>query len=162
MQKTQRFVLPLLVLWKRLSHSPPPSPHKYHPSFCSDISRRTKMHLCDEMLFTLKFLLFKQENGRANFSSIANAKKMNKHLINQLTNWRKIKVFQFCWRKYHRQMGDNTTYTHTVMSQVSIWAGICAIFHHIQMPIYPKLCIVHIACCRTYFSFSSGKRKIIR
>lgn len=54
------------------------------------------MHLCDEMLFTLKFLLFKQENGRANFSSITNAKKMNKHLINQLTNWKKIKVFQFC------------------------------------------------------------------
>lgn len=65
------------------------------------------------MLFTLKFLLFKQENGRANFSSIPNAKKMNKHLIKQLPNWRKIKVFQYCWRKYRKQKGDNTAHTHT-------------------------------------------------
>ena len=108
-------MLPLLVLGKRLFFSFLFFffPHKYHPSFCSDISRRTKMHLCDETLFTLKFLLFKEENGRANFSAIPNAKKMNKHLINQLPNWRKIKVFQFRWRKYRKQMGDNTTHTHT-------------------------------------------------
>lgn len=143
MQKTQRFVLPLLVLGKRLSLSPPPSPHKYHPSFCSDISRRTKMHLCDEMLFTLKFLLFKQENGRANFSSIANAKKMNKHLINQLTNWRKIKVFQFCWRKYHRQMGDNTTYTHSYVTSIHLSWHLCH-FSPVYRCLYTPNCALFI------------------
>lgn len=81
------------------------------------------------MLFTLKFLLFKQENGRANFSSIPNAKKMNKHLIKQLPNWRKIKVFQYCWRKYRKQKGDNTAHTHTQSYVTGIRVGVCDIVH---------------------------------
>ena len=157
-------MLPLLVLGKRLFFSFLFFffPHKYHPSFCSDISRRTKMHLCDETLFTLKFLLFKEENGRANFSAIPNAKKMNKHLINQLPNWRKIKVFQFRWRKYRKQMGDNTTHTHTQLChRYPSESASVPLFTSVQMPVHPKSYITHVTCYCTYFPFRVGKRKII-